>query len=82
MTKKMTPADASRIQSVTAIKNNGVVDKDSFAAKAQRITSQRQTPQTNGASAPKKAPQKPANWPSKNPDMPSGKKRDNAERQQ
>jgi Seed maturation protein. len=35
MSKPMKPADASRIQSVEAKKNNGKVSKDDFAARAQ-----------------------------------------------
>ncbi len=36
-TTKMTLEDAARIQSVTVKKNGGIVPKDSFASKAQRV---------------------------------------------
>lgn len=35
MTKRMTQAAASRIQSATALQNGGIVPKGSFAARAQ-----------------------------------------------
>ncbi len=39
MSKKMTQKDASRIQSSTAKKNGGSVDKGSFASRAQKAAS-------------------------------------------
>lgn len=48
MSKTMDKAAASRIQSSTAIKNGGIVPKDSFAARAQSASS-KQKPD-NGSS--------------------------------
>ncbi len=39
MSKSMDKAAASRIQSATALKNGGIVPKDSFAARAQSASS-------------------------------------------
>jgi len=54
MTKKtMSKAAARRIQSATAKKNNGVVPKDSFAARAQATAD---TPPLVGPPRPSPAP--------------------------
>lgn len=62
MTNKMTPAAAARIQAKAAKENDGKVSKGGFAARAQAAA------HANSAQP---------NWPSKEPNMPSGPGRDN-----
>lgn len=50
--KKMTETAAARIQSAEALKNDGMVNKDSFAARAQRVTAQN----NNSRPAPNNGP--------------------------
>lgn len=66
MSRPMTKAAVARIQSTTAKANDGKVPKGSFAAKAASVAAKNET-------ANKHQP----NWPSKVPNVPSGKNRDN-----
>ncbi|ASA57948.1 hypothetical protein Vspart_03618 [Vibrio spartinae] len=68
----MTPEAAARIQANQAKQNGGQIDKDSFAARAQRAAANNQKPDSKAQNMTKENP----NYPSKTGN-PSGKGRGN-----
>lgn len=64
MSNKMSKKDSARIQAVKAKKNKGLIEKESFEARAQSAADKNNTQILN-------------NWPSKKTNIPSGSRRSN-----